>query len=70
MIFWPRGRTLVIGWRRDLRSLTVASGDTESGIELPPNLTVSFIVDPAIVGASTLQLQFSSLVILISFRFS
>lgn len=43
----------MMGWRRDLRSLTVTSGDTESGIDLPPNLTVSLMVDPAIVGSST-----------------
>uniref|UniRef100_A0A803P0T5 Uncharacterized protein n=1 Tax=Cannabis sativa TaxID=3483 RepID=A0A803P0T5_CANSA len=27
MSFWPRGRTLVRGWRRDLSSLMVESGD-------------------------------------------
>jgi hypothetical protein len=40
MSFWPRVRTLVRGWRRDLRSVIVESCERETGIDLPLNLTV------------------------------
>ncbi len=43
MSFWPRGRTLVRGWRRDLRSPIVASSERVTGIDLPLNLTVIVI---------------------------
>lgn len=43
MSFWPRGRTLVRGWRRDLRSLMVESTERLMGIDLPLNLTVILI---------------------------
>lgn len=38
MSFWPRVRTLVRGWRRDLRWVMVESGERVSGIDLPLNL--------------------------------
>jgi len=43
MSFWPRGRTLVRGCRRDLTSLIVESRETEIGMDLPLNFTVMFI---------------------------
>jgi len=43
MSFWPRGRTLVRGCRRDLTSLILESRETEIGMDLPLNFTVMFI---------------------------
>ena len=44
MSFWPRGRTLVEGKRRDLRSLMVELGEIEMGIETPLNFTFMVMV--------------------------
>lgn len=44
MSFWPRGRTLVEGRRRVLRSLMVESGEIEMGMETPLNLTFMVMV--------------------------
>jgi len=44
MSFWPRGRTLVEGRRRDLRSLMVELGEIETGMLTPLNLTFMVMV--------------------------
>ena len=36
------------GWRRDLRSLTVDSGERETGMDLPLNLMFSVMVIPVL----------------------
>jgi len=55
MSFWPLGRTLVAGKRRDLSSLMVDWGEIEMGIVEPLNFTLmvmvvafEFVVPPSI----------------------
>lgn len=54
MSFWPRGRTLVWGKRRDLRSSMVELGEIEMGIETPLNFTFMVMVSFEL-GSVTLQ---------------
>lgn len=44
MIFWPLGRTLVRGRRRDLSSLMVDWGEIDMGIVEPLNFTLRVMV--------------------------
>ena len=41
---WPRGRTLVSGWRRRFSSAVVAAAGTSTGMVRPANLTRTVMV--------------------------
>ena len=41
---WPRGRTLVSGWRRRFSSAVVAAAGTSTGMVRPANLTWTVMV--------------------------